>query len=233
MAPFSLFITGTDTGVGKTFVTAGLASALARRGCNVGVMKPVATGARLRKGKLVSSDAEILRRAAGTDDDPDLICPVRFRVPAAPTVAAEMSGTSVSLDRIVKAYRLLRSRHGILLVEGIGGLLVPIRPRCTVADLVRRLRLPLLIVARAALGTLNHTALTVSAARKHGLDIRGIVVNFGRSPRPDPVERRNPREIERLCGVPVFACLPRLGRSERVRRNRLFDRMADQIWEGR
>ena len=224
-----LFITGTDTEVGKTVVTAALAHALHRRGINVGVMKPIATGCRYRKrhqaprrtgcrsgnGTLISDDAQQLIRASGVNDSLTLVSPYRFGPPVAPWVASgswrppAARHPAISLDKIQEACTILEQRHDILLVEGIGGLLVPIDERHTVADLARRLRFPLLIVARASLGTINHTLLTVEAARNAGLDLIGVILN-GRSARPTIAERTNPEVIRTLVKVPLLGVIPRL-----------------------
>ncbi len=217
-----LFITGTDTGVGKTLVTGALAWAFRSRGVDVGVMKPVATGCARRNGRLISEDAQLLLQAAGSADSSDLVCPYRFEPPVAPWVAWGLSpkGTvPISLDRIEEAYRILAARHEILLVEGIGGLLVPLDARHTVADLARRLGLPVLIVGRAGLGTINHTLLTLEAARNAGLEVTGLVLNdlpaprlrqAGRAARPGLAERTNPAVIRRLGNLPIFGVVPSL-----------------------
>ncbi len=213
-----LFVTGTDTEVGKTVVTAALACGLRRLGIRVGVMKPVATGCARANGTLTSADAEALLRASGSRDPLDLVCPYRFEAPAAPSVAAENRydvpkappvRRTVLLGRIERAFRELARRHDIVLVEGIGGLLVPLNSRESVADLARCLGLPVLVVARAGLGTINHTLLTIEAARSAGLDLAGVVLN-GRNRRPSLAERTNPRVIRELGGVPVLGVVPRL-----------------------
>lgn len=196
----SLLVTGTDTDVGKTFVAAGLAAALRRRGVDVGVMKPVATGS--------SDDARVLMAASGSGDPLDLVNPIHLKAPLSPHLAAKREGTRVDLRRIDRAFQLLVSRHDLIIVEGAGGLLVPIREGFTFADLAKRLRLPLLVVARDTLGTINHTSLTVEAARARGLKILGIVVNRSRPGRPDLAERLNPAAIAEATGVPVLASLP-------------------------
>ena len=217
-----LFITGTDTEVGKTAVTAALAADFRRRGVNVGVMKPVATGCARRRGRLVSEDAERLMRAAGSNDPIEWVCPYRFEPPVAPMVAlrqvqgdrssvrAELvEARTISFDRIEESFHKLSARHDLVLVEGIGGLLVPLDARRSVADLARRLGLPVLIVARAGLGTVNHTLLTLEAARAQGLEILGVVFNQ-RGGRPSLAERTNPGIIRRLGNVPVFGVIPQV-----------------------
>ncbi len=167
------FITGTDTDVGKTVVACAIARGLRARGLDVGVMKPVETGV----GNAGPLDAIALREAAGAGDPLTLICPQTFALPAAPTVAAEAEGRRVDADSIRKAWHELASGHERMVVEGAGGLLVPIWKGATMADLAEELDLPLVIVARASLGTINHTLLSVEAAWKRGLDIAGVVVS--------------------------------------------------------
>jgi dethiobiotin synthetase len=222
----SLLVTGTDTGVGKTVVAAGLAAALRRRGIDAGVMKPFASGA--RRGR--SEDALLLREAAGVDDPLDLINPVLFRLPLAPSVAARQEGRTVDVPRARAAFRALTRRHARGVVEGVGGLLVPIRDRWTVAHLARQWRLPLLIVARPTLGTINHTALTVLAARRFGLRVLGIVVNHAARFRIGPAERSNPAVLAAETDVPVLAEIPYLGRDLlRAARHPAFDVLAERL----
>ncbi|HEV3028497.1 MAG TPA: dethiobiotin synthase, partial [Planctomycetota bacterium] len=147
----SFLVTGTDTGVGKTLVSGGLAAELVRRGASVGVMKPFATGARSVRGRLVSDDALFLKSAADVDDPLDLINPICLKPPLAPPMAAQVAKKRIDLNHVRSAYRTLRRRHSILIVEGIGGLLVPLFPGLTVAGFARKLRLPLLIVTRPSL----------------------------------------------------------------------------------
>jgi dethiobiotin synthetase len=172
------FVTGTDTGVGKTVVACGLARALRRRGLDVGVMKPVETGV----GPEGPADGRALREAAGVGDALAEIVPERFALPAAPTVAAAREGRRVDLAAVDAAFAALAARHALLVVEGAGGLLAPAAPGLAMADLAARLGLPLVVVARAALGTINHTRLTLEAARARGLAVAGVVVSCAGGP---------------------------------------------------
>jgi dethiobiotin synthetase len=219
----SLFVTGTDTGVGKTGVSAGIARALRRRGVDVGVMKPVATGA----VRGVSSDAVILKEAAGVGDPLDLINPVCLKPPLAPSVAARVSGKRIDLRRVWSAYRTLVSIHDCMIVEGVGGLLVPILDRTPVAAMAKRMGLPLIVVTRPTLGTINHTALTVHAARSFGLRMLGLVINYHARFRIGAAERLNPSVLERECRLPVLAQIP-YGLDGRAAR-RAFDRIANSL----
>lgn len=166
------FVTGTDTGVGKTVVACALVRALREEGLDVGAMKPIETGV----GPEGPRDALALREAAGDVDALDDVCPQRFALPAAPSVAAAAEGRRVEVWAIERAYQRLRARHAWLVVEGVGGLLVPAAEKLSVADLARDLELPLVIVARAALGTINHTLLSLEAAVARGLPVAGVVV---------------------------------------------------------
>jgi dethiobiotin synthetase len=203
-----LFITGTDTGVGKTIVTGAIAAVLRERRINVGVMKPVATGCVRRREGLVSEDGEFLAQAANVPGPLDDITPIRFAEPLAPTVAAARSGVKVDLEPMWRAWRRLRAAHEVMLVEGIGGILCPITPDRLVVDLAQEFRLPVLIVARPNLGTINHTALTVEAARARGLAVAGIVLNRYHTDSTDLAEFTNPDEIARITGVPILGLIP-------------------------
>lgn len=205
----SFFVTGTDTGVGKSVVTGALAAALRQRGIDCGIMKPVQTGALPSDGERYAPDAEYLRQVSGISDPIELICPQMFDEPVAPSVAAEAEGRAVDIPAIHAAFAALAARHEMLLVEGAGGLAVPLRDTYVMADLAHEMDLPLIIVARPALGTINHTVLTVEYARLKGLRIAGIVIS-GYPATPTLAERSAPAEIERLTGVPILGLLPQL-----------------------
>jgi dethiobiotin synthetase len=208
-----LFITGTDTGVGKTVVTALLASLLARRHISVSVMKPVATGGEERGGVLRSPDALFFKEKLALDEPLELINPVCFREPLAPSIAAKGEGREVDLAVLDEAYSSLLLRHDAVLIEGIGGLLVPLRGRFTVADLALRWEVPLLVVARPGLGTINHTALTISYARSHRSRIAGFIMNASRPLHGDRAEATSTACIEELCDVRCWGSIPYGGES--------------------
>ncbi len=202
-----IFVTGTDTGVGKTYVGAGIAAALRMNGIDVGVMKPAETGCRTRRGELVPADAVLLMRSAGVTDPLDLVNPFRFRAPLAPSEAAGREGKRVDMRKIVSAYRLLARRHDVMIVEGAGGILVPLTRSRSYRDLAALFCLPVLIVARPGLGTINHTLLTVEALQRKKLPLAGVVINYGREQRQGSAERTNPAVIERLSGVPIIGTI--------------------------
>ena len=203
-----IFITGTDTGVGKTYVAAGIAAELWRRGVNVGVMKPAETGCVAREGRLVPRDALRLMRAAHVRDSLALVNPYRFKRPLAPSIAAELEKTNINPHTIVAAYRKLLSRHEVMLVEGAGGIMVPLRGEYTFLDLAQVLGLPVVIVARPGLGTINHTLLTVSALRERQLSVAGIVINYAREQKVGHAETTSPAVIEKISGVKIWGILP-------------------------
>jgi dethiobiotin synthetase len=219
-----LFITGTNTGVGKTTVTAALAGALHRSHVRVGVCKPVASGCPLSNRRVLTGnmpavdddfdcpDAAIAARAAGLDpSDPTLmryLAPVRFAVPASPHIAARVEGRPTDWKRVAGALDWWQENSDALLVEGSGGWLVPLDHHdYMVADLAGALRLPVIVVTDVSLGTLNHTLLTVQAIRQRGLAVAGLVINHVPA-RPELIRDTNLEELPRLCGVPVRAILP-------------------------
>ena len=168
-----LFITGTDTGVGKTFVAAGLARCLRDRGFAPGVLKPVETGCALRGGKRIPRDGSFLKLMAGATEPIEEIVPYRLSAPLAPQVAAERDGISIQTRRLQSAFRAISSRHPFTLVEGAGGILVPVTRSTTMVDLMKQFKLPVLLVSRIGLGTLNHTLLTLFYLALHALVAAG------------------------------------------------------------
>ena len=198
MKPKVIFITGTDTGVGKTIVSAGLAAAFKRKGVDVGVMKPVATGAVRKNNRLVSSDAEFLKKAAKVNDENYLVNPYCIDLPLAPSVAFGLRKNKISVDKIRDCLEELLNRHELVIVEGIGGLSVPIYKDYLVADLIKELNAPLIIVSRNGLGTINHTLLTVNKARDFGLEILGLIFNNPTKIKKDISQKTNPRIIKEL-----------------------------------
>ena len=203
------FITGTDTNAGKTFVSAGLARALKRRGLSTGVMKPVETGCPTVGGMLAPQDAIILKEASGTKDPIDLINPFRFILPLAPLMAAEEEGRAIEPAKIKTVFETIRASHAATIVEGAGGLLVPVTRDMTMADIALLLDIPVIIVAASRLGVINHTTMTVECAKARGLVIAGIILNSPSEPAPGDISvAGNAGAIERLTGVRVLAEIP-------------------------
>lgn len=196
------FITGTDTGVGKTHVAALLLAEFRRRGLRAGAMKPIACG---RDGR---RDAERYAALMNYEQPLQVLNPVYLPHPLAPLVAARLAGRSIRLSIIRAAFARLAAVYDPLLVEGAGGLLVPIRRNYFVGDLARELGLPLIVVARLGLGTINHTLLTVRQAQAMGLTVRGIILNDLAGVRKGLAERTNPQILPRLCGAPLIGVVP-------------------------
>jgi dethiobiotin synthetase len=198
------FVTGTDTGVGKTVLAAALAAALRGRGLRVGAFKPVVTGLdEPEPGR--PADHELLGAAAGVA--PEAVAPLRFGPAVSPHLAAELAGTAIDAPALVAAARAAGARADVLIVEGVGGLLVPLTAGFSVRDLAVALGLPVVVAARPGLGTISHTLLTVEAARGAGLAVRAVVL----TPWPDApstMERSNRATIGRIAGVPVATLGP-------------------------
>lgn len=202
-----IFITGTDTGVGKTYVACGIASALRDRGVNVGVMKPAETGCRRRSGDLIPGDSMRLMKAAGVKDPVSLVNPYRFRKPLAPLVAAEMERKAIDMRKIQKSFEALSQKHDFIIVEGAGGIMVPLRMEALYLDLAGILGLPVLIVAQPGLGTVNHTLLTAAVLNHRRIPIAGVVINHAIRVKRGPAERTNPAVIETLTGMKVLGII--------------------------
>jgi len=202
-----IFITGTDTAVGKTLIACGLAALLKRRGYKVGVMKPAETGCAEKNGQLFPQDAFHLQQASGCDDPLERICPYRLWLPLAPSVAAAKERLKIDISLIVNLYNEISSVHDITLVEGAGGLLVPLLPRYTYADLARAMDLPLLVVAANRLGAINHLLLTLEHASSRGLTVLGYILNQVAS-EASLAAQTNPAALRFLTSVPCLAEMP-------------------------
>jgi dethiobiotin synthetase len=201
-----IFVTGTDTCVGKTIVSAVLARLLRMKGISVGVMKPVTSGCREDDGSLVSDDALLLCLAAAVPYSDD-IAPYRFREAIAPSEAARAECVRINFSHIKSVYERLSASHEYVIVEGAGGLMVPLAGGLLVSDLAHLLDLPLLVVARPGLGTINHTLLTCFTAQQMGLRVAGVIIN-GMPGNPGLAEQSAPHQIGSLCGAPLLGVWP-------------------------
>jgi len=196
-----IFVTGTDTHCGKTIIAGGVARAYLRKGYNIGVMKPVATwGDPCRepgvRTKWISEDALHLRHAAAVSDSLDLINPVCFKSALAPWPAARFEKKTIDVDRIMSAFRELSRRHDHMVVEGAGGLMVPINQTFFVSDLIGRMKLPAIIVSSPGLGMLNHSLLTVNTLKQKGIPLAGIIINRWQG--KTRAEQTNPQVLQRI-----------------------------------
>jgi dethiobiotin synthetase len=203
-----LFVTGTDTGVGKTVIAGAIAQWFARRGAAVAVCKPIATGCVRRREGLVSEDAEFLASAADARHPLDLICPQRFVEPLAPAVASERAGEPIDWPTIDRSIQQMCVGSNVMIVEGIGGVMVPLDRRVTVLHVANWLQLPAVVVARPGLGTINHTLLTLAALRSAGVAIAGVVINRYDAESADIAEETNADAIERWGEVNVLCVAP-------------------------
>lgn len=198
--PKTIFITGTSTGVGKTRVAVALISAIKDRGLSVGVMKPVETG--ICPGKEDGSDACALRKAAGSTEPEELTNPYRFSEPIAPLLAAKEEDVTIEIEKIEECYREVCKDKDITIVEGAGGLLVPLTKDKTMLDLITCLDAPLVIVAENTLGTINHTLLTVRHAEDKGINVLGVILN-SKTKASDESTPLNKTALED-CGVHII-----------------------------
>ena len=205
-----IFVVGTDTGVGKTVVAAALVLALQEEGLDVGVMKPLESGAVGFEGTLIPQDALYLKEISQVQDPIDRINPYRFEAPLAPAVAAEKEGIRVELERIKEAFRELSSRHQFMVVEGVGGLMVPISDGVLLPELIKEFGLPVLLVGRSSLGTINHTLLSLSLCEREGIEVVGFLLNKVSS-LSDPSEGSNPASISSFTSAPYLGTFPFLG----------------------
>jgi dethiobiotin synthetase len=206
--PPGLFITGSDTDVGKTYVAALLARALQKAGHAVGVYKPVASGCRIRRGQMISDDAEQLWKAAGRPGELERVCPQMFRAPLAPHLAAAEEGRRVDAKLLRSGVRYWQQRCDIVLVEGAGGLMSPLTEDEYNADLALDLGYPLLIVVPNRIGAINQALQTLITATtfKEGLPIAGVILNQpAKDLKPDPSARSNRNELAVRSTAPVLA----------------------------
>lgn len=210
--PFRIFVTATDTGVGKTQTAAALLSLLADQGTNPAPFKPYESGCE-DLGR--PADALELKEAAGSEDELDQICPHRFKAPLAPGVAARRLRRDPDWNQTLAAYKAF-GKHRPVVVEGAGGLFVPLDAKRDIIDLIQTLRLPVLLVARAALGTLNHTGLSIEALRRRRIPVRAVLLSHS-TPNPDPSTRDNAQLIAERHQIEVLGPVPFLGDPRRRR----------------
>lgn len=209
-----LFVTGTDTDVGKTYVAANIARALKRTGVSVGVCKPFSSGTR--------EDAQILKKHSGINETIEQISPVYFSLPLAPYSVNRLTGEKADIRLAIRAVNYFLRKYDFTIVEGIGGALVPITKLFTWADFMSRFDIPAIIVTRPTLGTLNHTMLTIEALRKRGIPIYGLVINYRSRYKITDAERTNPQVMTETTGVKVIGIA-------RFKETACFDKIASQI----
>ena len=202
-----LFVTATDTDIGKTYVCAGLAYALKKSGIDVGIMKPFACGVKQKIG-FSSNDLTILTNAAMVDDAEDIINPFFFPISASPYTAAKNLGVKIDVEHVMECFRKLDEIHDIVLVEGIGGIMTPILKDYAIIDLIKDLMANTIIVTSSKIGTVNHTVLTCNMCKNMNIPIKGLIINnFDSTGYPIPELER---DLSALTDLPVLCSLPHM-----------------------
>ena len=195
-----IFIAGTDTGVGKTLIAGALAAALVQKGMKVGVMKPISCGGR--------QDADFLIKCSGVFEDPDLVNPIVFRHALSPNVAASLERKKIDLKKISRALKILEKKYEVIVIEGCGGLLVPITPGFFVAGLISFMKAGTLLVSRSTLGAINHSLLSLEALTRRRAKVLGVVFNRLNAGPLGFAESTNPRVVSRISGVNSLGMFP-------------------------
>lgn len=204
------FITGTDTGIGKTIVSGALIRAIHLFGLKPFGMKPVESGCGKEGDVLIPYDGLFLKQTAHMQDPINLVTPCCFENPLAPLAASEIERKNVNISEIRKAFAKLNRKYEAAVIEGVGGLLVPIKKNYYVSDLAKEFSLPLIVVAKPGLGTLNHIMLTVNYAQKEGLEVAGVIINNSQPPENSLAEKTNPQILMQICPVPLLGIFPYL-----------------------
>lgn len=216
----NIFVTGTDTDIGKTVVTAGIAAVMQSLGYKAGVYKPFQSGAEEKNGFFVSPDLAFVKKI---DFYVETLSSYTLKAPTAPLIAAEIDGVTMNLQMIQNEFNALKNRCETVLVEGAGGLMVPVIPEKTMADVIKLLNLPALIVARPDLGTVNHTLLTINQAESMGIEIAGVIINRYPEGTQDIAIKTAPRLIEEYSDTKVLGIIPNIANFENIKPGELLN----------
>ena len=219
----SLFITGTDTDVGKTYIAAGLAVAFRKMGIDVGVMKPFAAGRAEKKG-YKSEDIVILSRAAKACDPEKLVNPQFFKIPASPYTAWKTLKTKPKISTILSSFKKLTKLHDMILVEGMGGIMTPILKNYYITNLIKEMKIPAVIVTRSKIGTVNHTIMTCKMCEKYKIPVKGIIINNFDDGYPIPELKR---DLQNLTGIKVLGSIPFIKNMSDASLYRIFKKNID------
>jgi len=219
----SLFITGTDTDVGKTYITAGLAVAFRKMGIDVGVMKPFAAGTPEKTG-YKSEDIVIISKAAKACDPEKLVNPQFFMIPASPYTAWKTLKTKPKISTILSSFKKLTKLHDMILVEGIGGIMTPILKDYYVTNLIKEMKIPTVIVTRSKIGTVNHTIMTCKMCEKYKILVKGIIINNFDDGYPI-LELK--RDLQNLTGIKVLGSIPFIKNMSDASLYRIFKKNID------
>lgn len=214
----SLFVTGTDTDIGKTIVVAGLAAYLHNANIDVGVMKPFAAGTAQKKG-FKSKDVQIISEAAGISDSEEMVNPQFFPLPASPYTACKNLKIKPKISTVLSNFKRLQRLHDTVLVEGIGGIMTPILKDYFVADLIKEMKIPAIIVAGSKIGTINHTVMTCKMCKTAGIHIRGIILNCFRGGYP---VRQLEQDLLDLTGYKILGSIPHLKSADDAYMRKIF-----------
>jgi dethiobiotin synthetase len=219
----SLFIAGTDTDVGKTYITAGMAVAIRKKGIDVGVMKPFAAGTPQKKG-YKSEDIEILSKAANVSEPEYLVNPQFFPIPASPYTAWKNLKIKPKIKHVIEQFKKLSLLHEMLLIEGMGGIMTPILRDYYVANLIKEMKIPTVIVTRSKVGTINHTIMTCKMCEKYKIPIKGIIINSFDDGYPiDELKR----DLKNLTGVKILGSIPFINDMSDTSLNAIFKKNLD------
>ena len=219
----SLFITGTDTDVGKTYIATGLAVSFRKMGIDVGVMKPFAAGRAQKKG-YKSEDIVILSRAAKACDPEKLVNPQFFKIPASPYTAWKTLKTKPKISTILSSFKKLTKLHDMILVEGMGGIMTPILKNYYITNLIKEMKIPTVIVTRSKIGTVNHTIMTVKMCEKYKIPVKGIIINNFENGYPIPELKR---DLQNLTGIKVLGSIPFIKNMSDASLYRIFKKNID------
>ncbi len=219
----SLFIAGTDTDVGKTYIAAGLAVAFRKMGIDVGVMKPFAAGRAEKKG-YKSEDIVILSRAAKACDPEKLVNPQFFKIPASPYTAWKTLKTKPKISTILSSFKKLTKLHDMILVEGMGGIMTPILKNYYITNLIKEMKIPAVIITRSKIGTVNHTIMTCKMCEKYKIPVKGIIINNFENGYPIPELKR---DLQNLTGIKVLGSIPFIKNMSDASLYRIFKKNID------
>jgi len=219
----SLFIAGTDTDVGKTYIAAGLAVTFRNMGIDVGVMKPFAAGRAQKKG-YKSEDIVILSKAAKACDPEKLVNPQFFKIPASPYTAWKTLKTKPKISTILSSFKKLTKLHDMILVEGMGGIMTPILKDYYITNLIKEMKIPAVIVTRSKIGTVNHTIMTCKMCEKYKIPVKGIIINNFDDGYPIPELKR---DLQNLTGIKVLGSIPFIKNMSDTSLHRIFKKNID------
>ena len=219
----SIFVTGTDTDVGKTYITAGLAVTFRKMGIDVGVMKPFAAGTAQKNG-FKSEDIEILSNAAKVNDSESLINPQFFPIPASPYTVWKKLKIKPKIPKILDSFKKLSNLHEMILVEGMGGIMTPILKDYYITNLIKEMKIPAVIVTRSKIGTINHTIMTVKMCEQYKIPIKGIIINNFDDGYPISELKR---DLQNLTGIKVLGSIPFIKNKSDASLYRIFKKNID------